>query len=51
MIGYISDPKNSTVNPLELINTFSKVAAYSTNSQKSVASLYTMTNGLRKNST
>jgi hypothetical protein len=37
MIVYISDPKNSTREPLNLINNFSKVAGYKINSNKSVA--------------
>jgi retron-type reverse transcriptase len=39
MIVYLSDPKNST-RELKLINTFSKVAGYKINSNKSVAFLY-----------
>jgi hypothetical protein len=45
MIVYISDPKNSTRELLQLINNFSKVAGYKINSNKSVAFLYT--NGKR----
>ena len=41
MIVYICDPKNSTRELLQLINTFSKVAGYKTNSKKSIALLYT----------
>ena len=41
MIVYISDPKNSTKELLQLINTFSTVAGYKINSKKSVALLYT----------
>ena len=41
MIVYISDPKNSTKELLQLINTFSNVAGYKINSKKSVALLYT----------
>jgi hypothetical protein len=41
MILCISDPKNSTRELLQLINNFSKVARYKTNSNKSVACLYT----------
>ena len=40
-IVYISDPKNSTREFLQLINNFSKVATYKINSNKSVAFLYT----------
>lgn len=39
--GYIEDPKDSTRNLLNLINTFSKVASYKTNTQKSVTFIYT----------
>jgi hypothetical protein len=39
MIVYISDPKNSTRELLNLINNFSKVARYKINSNKSVAFL------------
>jgi hypothetical protein len=39
MILYMKDPKNSTKKLLELINTFSKVAGYKTNTQKVVAFL------------
>ena len=41
MIVYISDPKNSNKELLQLINTFSNVAGYKINSKKSVALLYT----------
>ena len=41
MIVYISDPKNSTREFLNLINVFSTVAGYKINSNKSVAFLYT----------
>ena len=40
MIVYLSDPKNSTRELLQLITNFSKVAGYKINSSKSVASLY-----------
>ena len=40
MILYLSDPKNSTRELLQLINNFSKVAGYKLNSSKSVAFLY-----------
>jgi hypothetical protein len=40
MIVYRSDPKNSTRELLQLINTFSKVAGYKINSKKSMALLY-----------
>ena len=41
MIVYISDPKNSTRELLNLINNFRKVAGYKINSNKSVAFFYT----------
>jgi hypothetical protein len=41
MIVYISDPKNSTRELLNLINSFSAVSGYKINSNKSVAFLYT----------
>ena len=41
MIVYISDPKNSTRELLNLINSFGKVAGYKINSNKSMAFLYT----------
>ena len=41
MTVYISDPKNSTRELLQLINTFSKVAGYKINSKKQIALLYT----------
>jgi hypothetical protein len=41
MIVYISDPQNSTRELLSLINSFSAVAVYKVNSNKSVAFLYT----------
>ena len=41
MLVYISDPKNSTREHLNLINNFSEVAGYKINSNKSVAFLYT----------
>jgi hypothetical protein len=40
MIVYISDPKNSTRELLNLINSFSAVAGYKVNSNKPVAFLY-----------
>ena len=40
MIVYLSDPKNSTRELLQLINNFSKVAGYKIYSSKSVAFLY-----------
>jgi hypothetical protein len=41
MIVYISDPKNSTRELLNLINSFSAIAGYKINSNKLVAFLYT----------
>ena len=41
MIVYISDPKNSNRELLNLINSFSAVAGYKINSNKSMAFLYT----------
>jgi len=41
MIRYISYPKNSTRELLQLINHFCKVAGYKINSNKSVAFLHT----------
>jgi hypothetical protein len=40
MTVYISDPKNSTRELLQVINNFSKVAGYKINSNKSVTFLY-----------
>jgi hypothetical protein len=40
MIVYLSDPKNSTRELLNLINNFSKVAIYKINSNKPVTFLY-----------
>jgi hypothetical protein len=41
MIVYISDPENSTRELLNLINSFSAVAGYKRNSNKSIAFSYT----------
>jgi len=41
MIVYVSDPKNSTRELLNLINSFSEVAGYKINSNKAMAFLYT----------
>jgi hypothetical protein len=41
MIVYINDPKNSTTELLNLINSFSEVAGYKINSNKSMTFLYT----------
>jgi hypothetical protein len=48
MIVYISDPKNSTRELLNLTNSFSEVSGYKIYSNKSVAFLYTKDNRLRK---
>jgi len=40
MIVYLSDPKSSTRELLNLINNFSKVSGYKINSNKSVSFLY-----------
>jgi hypothetical protein len=40
ILVYLSDPKNSTRELLNLINNFSKVAGYKINSNKLVAFLY-----------
>ena len=40
IIVYLSDPKNSTREFLNLTNNFSEVAGYKINSNKSVAFLY-----------
>jgi hypothetical protein len=49
MIVYINDPQNSTRELLNLINTFSQVAGYKINSNKSMAFAYTKINRLREN--
>ena len=41
MILYIENPKDSIRKLLELISEFGKVAGYKTNTQKSLAFLYT----------
>ena len=48
MIVYISDPKNSTRELLNLINSFSAVARYKINLNISVAFLYTKINQAQK---
>ena len=40
MVVYLSDPKNSTRELLQLINNFSNVTGYKINSIKSVAFIY-----------
>ena len=41
MIVYLSDPKNSTTELLNLINCFGEVGGYKINTNKSMAFLYT----------
>jgi hypothetical protein len=41
MILYLKDPKNSIQRLLDTINSYSKVAGYKINLQKSLAFLYT----------
>jgi hypothetical protein len=41
MILYLKDPKNSTQKLLDIINSYSKVAGYKINIEKSLALLYT----------
>jgi hypothetical protein len=41
MILYLKDPKNSTQKLLDTINSYSKVAIYKINIQKSLAFLHT----------
>ena len=41
MILYIENPKDTTRKLLELINEYSKVVGYKSNTQKSLAFLYT----------
>jgi hypothetical protein len=41
MILYFRDPKNSTQKLLDTINSYSKVAGYKINIEKSLAFLYT----------
>jgi hypothetical protein len=41
MILYLKDPKNSTQKLLDIINSYSKVAGYKINIEKSSAFLYT----------
>jgi hypothetical protein len=48
MVVYLSDPKNSTRELLKLINNFSKVVRYKTNSNKSVAFLYSKNKQVEK---
>ena len=48
MILYIENPKDSTRKLLELINDYRKVAGYKTNTQKSLAFLYTNNERIEK---
>ena len=48
MIVYISDPRNSTRELLQMINIFNKVAEYKINSKKSVALLYKTNEWVKK---
>jgi hypothetical protein len=41
MILYVKDPKNSTQKLLDIINSYSKVAGYKINIEKSLPFLYT----------
>jgi hypothetical protein len=49
MILCLKDPKHSTQKLLDTINSYSKVAGYKINLQKSLTFLYTNKNKLRKN--
>jgi hypothetical protein len=48
MILYLKDPKTCTQKLLDTINSFSKVAGYKVNLQKSVAFLYTKNEQIEK---
>jgi hypothetical protein len=48
MILYLEDPKNSTQKVLDTINSYSKVARYKINVQKSLAFLYTNNEQIEK---
>jgi hypothetical protein len=48
MIVYISDPKNSTRELLNLINIFSEIPGYKINSNKSMAFIYTKNKQAKK---
>jgi hypothetical protein len=48
MILYLKDPRNSTPNLLDTINSFSNVAGYKINLQKSVVFLYTNNEQIEK---
>jgi len=49
MILYIENPKDTTRKLLELISENSKVAGYKTNTQKSLAFLYTNNEKTKRN--
>jgi hypothetical protein len=49
MILYLKDPKNSTQKLLDIINSYSKVAGYKINIEKSVAFLHTNNEQTEKN--
>jgi hypothetical protein len=48
MILYLKDPKNSTQKLLDTLNSFSNVARYKNNLEKSVASLHNNTEQIEK---
>jgi hypothetical protein len=48
MILYLKDPKNSTQKLLDTKNSYSKVAGYKINLQKSLAFLYTNNEQIEK---
>jgi hypothetical protein len=48
MVLYLQDPKNSTQKLLDTINSYSKVAGYKINLQKSLAFLYTSNEQIEK---
>jgi hypothetical protein len=48
MILYLKDPKNSTPKLLDTINSYSKVAGYKINLQKSLTFLYTINKQIEK---
>jgi hypothetical protein len=48
MILDLKDPKNSTQKLLDTINSYSKVAGYKINLQKSLAFLYTNNKQIKK---
>jgi hypothetical protein len=50
MLVYLSDPKNLSIESLNLIDNFSEIAGYKINSNKSVAFLYTKDKQSKKES-